>query len=715
VLERLAGFVYFRRRLVGVGIFAFLALSFALGGPVVTLLTSNGRDFQDPASQSVKAREELEAATGANPDAALTVLIRPGAAVRSPAGRRAVEDIAAEVAADPAVAAVHTTFTTHNPGFASTDGRSTYLVVNFKVLSGEQEVDAGKRIEKALEDKPGVLVGGAVIANDQTSSQVGKDLASAERFGIPILIILSVLFFGGLVAGLLPVLVGLFSVAGTLLALRAVNHFAPLSVFAINLVTGLGIGLGIDYSLFVLSRYREEVARGRSAVEALRRTLATAGRTVAFSALTVAVAMAALLVFPQRFLYSMGVGGVFVAGLSAVSALVVLPTLIAFLGPRVDALSPAFLRRATERAARGDQTGFWYRLSQRVMRHAIPVAVGTSTLLILLGLPFFNIHFTGVDASVLPKSASARQVHDELESDFRQNQTSPIYLALGASRADRPAVEKYVAGLRALPGVQAVTRPAAVGSATWRVDVISRQLALSNETKHLVKTIRDESAPFSVRVGGEAASYVDQVASLRSRLPIGLAIIAFTTGLLLFLMTGSVILPVKTLILNILSLSATLGFLVLVFQDGRFEGLLGYVSQGALNLTQPILIGTIAFALSTDYAVFLLTRIKEARDSGLSNTESVAVGMQRTGRIVTAAALMLAVAIGAFVTSKIILIKQLGLGVAFAVLLDATIVRALLVPSLMKLLGAWNWWAPGPLRRLYERFGLHETEVASGK
>jgi RND superfamily putative drug exporter len=483
----------------------------------------------------------------------------------------------------------------------------------------------------------------------------------------------------------------------------------PLSVFAINLVTGLGIGLGIDYSLFVVSRYREEIARGRVGVEALKRTLGSAGRTVAFSALTVAVAMAALLVFPQRFLYSMGVGGVFVALLSAVSALVFLPTLIAFLGPRVNALAPAFLRRASERAAVGEKSGFWYRLSQSVMRHAVPVAVGASALLLLLGLPFLNIRFTGVDASVLPKSASARQVQDHLESDFRQNQTSPIYLALGASRADRSAVETYVARLRALPGVLVVTRPAAVGPSTWRVDVFSRQLALAGETRQLVETIRDQTAPFPVHVGGESASYVDQQSSLRSHLPLALAIVAFTTGLLLFLMTGSVILPVKTLILNVLSLSATLGFLVLVFQDGRFEGLLGYVSQAALNLTQPILVGTIAFALSTDYAIFLLTRIKEARESGLSDTESIAVGIQRTGRIVTAAALMLAVAMGAFVTSKIILIKELGLGVAFAVLLDATIVRALLVPSLMKLLGGWNWWAPGPLRRFHERFGLHET------
>jgi uncharacterized membrane protein YdfJ with MMPL/SSD domain len=709
VLDRLAVFIHGRRRVVGVCILAFVVLAFAIGGPVVTKLTSSGRDFEDPSAQSVKAREQLERATGANPDVALIALIRPGVAVASVAGRAKVQEVATRIAADPAVAQVYTTFNTHNPGFVSRDGQSTYVVAAFKPLSGQHEVDAAKRIGKTLKSESGVKLGGSVEANRETNTQVSKDLARAEQFGIPILIILSFIFFRGLVAALLPILVGVFSVGGTFLALRIVDQFTPLSIFAINLVTGLGIGLGIDYSLFILSRYREELAAGREGVEALRRTLTTAGRTVAFSALTVAVAMAALLVFPQRFLYSMGFGGLFVALLSAVSALVLLPTLIAFLGPRVNALSPAFLRRSAERSARTEQSGFWYQLSGLVMRHALPIAIAASALLILLGIPFLHIRFTGVDASVLPKSASARQVQDALATDFNQNETSPIYLAITAPRNDAAAVSDYVGRLHGLPNVLTVTRPAPVSATTWRVDVYSTQLALASQTKHLVKEIRNEPASFRVRAGGESATFLDQQSSMLGRLPLGLALIAVTTGFLLFLMTGSVILPVKTLILNVLSLSATLGFLVLVFQDGRLESVLRYSSQGALNLTQPILIGALAFALSTDYAVFLLTRIKEAHDSGLSNTDAVAIGMQRTGRIVTAAALMLAVAIGAFVTSKIVLIKELGLGVAFAVLLDATVVRGLLVPSLMKLLGEWNWWAPAPLRRLHNRIGLHEA------
>jgi len=716
VLERLADVVHRRRRLVLAGSLVFVVVAFAIGGRVFSLLTSSGRDFEDPASQSVKARQELERAFGASPDISLIALIRLHSRVQSPAGRSEVRRVASTISVDPAVARVVTAFNSGNRAFISRDGRSTYVVVSFAPLSGEQERDAAKRIKRALQRDPAVSFGGPVIANQEADDQIGKDLARAERFGIPVLILLSLLFFRGLVAALLPIATGIFSVAGTFLVLRIVDAAVPLSVFAINMVTGLGIGLGIDYSLFILSRYREEMVRSGPGGPALRRTLATAGRTVAFSALTVAAALAALFAFPQRFLYSMGLGGVAVALLSAVSALVFLSALVALLGHRIDALSPAWLKRSAAREARAERSGFWYRVSWLVMRRPVPVATIAIAIVIALGIPFLGVRFTGADASILPKSASARQVQDTLAAEFDENETSPIYIA--AASPARSAVAAYAAGLRSVPGVLRVNPPipqppGRPGPTTWRVDVFSRQDSLAASTKRLVKAIRSRGAPFSIRVGGESAAFVDQESSIRGHLPLGLGIAAATTLILLFLMTGSVVLPLKTIVLNILSLSATLGFLVLVFQDGRLEGLLGYASQGALNMTQPILIGAIAFALSTDYAVFLLTRIKEARDAGNGETEAVAIGIERTGRIVTAAALLLAVAIGAFVTSKIILIKELGLGVAFAVLLDATIVRALLVPALMRLLGRRNWWAPGPLRRFHSRFGLAETPAGS--
>jgi len=329
---------------------------------------------------------------------------------------------------------------------------------------------------------------------------------------------------------------------------------------------------------------------------------------------------------------------------------------------------------------------------------------------LVLALPAFGINFTSVDANVLPTSASARQVSDTLDSDFPQDRTQPIYIAVDAPDTPRTRAElaAYADELRSLPNAATVTPPAPVGPQTWRIDVYSSSGGLSEESQALVAAVRDTPAPYPVAVGGLSASFVDQKDSIAAHLPWAIGLIAFTTIVALFLMTGSVVLPIKAVLMNLLTLGATLGILVWIFQDGRLEGLLGYDSVGALDLTQPILLGAMAFGLSTDYAVFLLSRIKEAHDAGADTSEAVALGLQRTGRIVTAAALLFAVAIGAFATSQITLIKELGVGTALAVLIDATIIRALLVPSLMALLGQWNWWAPRPLRRLHQRIGISE-------
>jgi RND superfamily putative drug exporter len=343
------------------------------------------------------------------------------------------------------------------------------------------------------------------------------------------------------------------------------------------------------------------------------------------------------------------------------------------------------------------------------MRRPVPVATASAAVLIALGAPFLSINFTGVDASVLPTSASARQVDDALKNEFPPSRASSAYVAVAAPGAARADVARYAQQLRGLRGAADVQGPQPVGDNAWRIDVLPRGPALAAESKELVHDIRAVQAPFDVLVGGDTAAFVDQSASLADDLPLAVAIHVATTLLRLFAVTGSVVLPLKALVMNLLTLSATFGLLVLIFQDGRLEGLLGYTSQGALEQTQPILLAALAFALSTDYGVFLLTRIKEARDAGASNAEAVASGLERTGRLVTSAALLFCIAMGAFATSKIVFIKELGVGVALAVIIDATIVRGLLVPSLMRLLGDWNWWAPGPLRRLHERFGLHES------
>jgi RND superfamily putative drug exporter len=369
------------------------------------------------------------------------------------------------------------------------------------------------------------------------------------------------------------------------------------------------------------------------------------------------------------------------------------------LGHRVDALAP----RRWRRHETATETGFWYRLSRAVMRRPVPIAVGATVLLLVLGLPFLGVKFTGFDASVLPKDTGARQVDDALRRDFPPGRGEPVTVALEAPRSAGPRVRAYARRLRALPSSASVAPPRHLSGDTWEVDVFSDARAFDPATQDLVRDVRATPAPGQVLVGGEAARFVDRQDTLACRLPIALAILVVTTLLILWAMTGSVILPVKALVMNLLTVSAAFGLLVLVFQDGRLEGLLDYTSQGALESSQPLVLLAVAFGLSTDYGVFLLTRIKEVHDAGASNEDAVAIGLQRTGRIVTAAALLFSVALAAFATSQIVFIKELGLGAVAAVLIDATIVRALLVPSLMKLLGDWNWWAPAPLRRLHAK------------
>jgi RND superfamily putative drug exporter len=628
--------------------------------------------------------------------------------VARPATRARVERLERQVRARPDVQSVTGYYETRSPAFVSADGSSTYFVVDVVPTDDKEVQDVSGEIAAGLSAHPGVVVGGPAVAQEQVNSQVEEDLKKAELLAFPLLFLLTLLFFRSLVAALLPLLIGGLAIVGTFLILRVASELGSISVFALNLTTALGLGLAIDYSLFIVSRYREEIARSGPGIEAMRRVLATAGRTVFFSSLTVAAALASLLVFPQRFLYSMGLGGSLVALFAMLISLTVLPAILTLLGDRVNSLSPSFLRRRAEADARPDSTGFWYRLSRFVMRRPIPVATVSAALLILLGLPFLGIKFGTVDATVLPESASARQAYEIVNDEFPPYRESPIFISVrGAERQD---VARYSRQVAKLPGIAEVRQQPLAGD-VYAVEAISEHPFASGASKEIVGTIRDLPPPAggTALVGGGSADFVDFQASLASHLPIALAIVVLATLVILFLMTGSVILPIKSLIMNALNLSAVFGLLVLIFQDGRLEGLLGYTSSGAIEQTMPILMFAVAFGLSTDYAVFLLSRIKEARDGGASDSESVAIGLERTGRIVTAAALLFAVAMLAFATSKIVFIKENGVGTALAVLIDASIIRALLVPALMELLGRWNWWAPAPLRRLHARWGISEA------
>ncbi|MBA2637773.1 MAG: MMPL family transporter [Solirubrobacterales bacterium] len=701
--HRLVRLVCSRPRRVLLAALAFLIVAGVLGGPVAGLL-STGDDFSDPNAEAVLARAQLERAAGVEPDPSIVALVRPrGGDVRSASGREAVARVARRLAADPDIARTLSIADTRDPSFVSRAGDATY-VLGFVRAQGD-EADAGERIAEAFAAADdGVIVGGAAVANPAVGEQVSEDLARAELIAFPVLFLLSLWVFRGVVAALVPLGVGLLTIMGTFLGLRLINEVTLLSIFALNLSVALGLGLSIDYSLFVVSRFREELARGAEVRAAVATTLSTAGRTVLFSGVTVAAALSALVVFPQRFLYSMGIAGAIGALLAVLVSVTVLPALLVVLGRRIDALAPPGLRHtpgATDR-------GFWYRLSHGVMRRPLAVAVVTAVVLIAAGIPFARIAFTGVDASVLSADSPAKQVDTAVRTEFPPAPTDPVLVAVSASPDAGDEVAAFAARLRALPSAEAVAPPRPLAGSTWQIDVRPRAPVLDERTLDLVDAVRAVPAPAPVLVGGASARFVDQQDDLAERLPLALAILAVTTLVILFLMTGSVVLPVKTLIMNLLTLSATFGLLVLVFQDGRLEGLLAYESQGALEATQPLVLLAVAFALSTDYGVFLLTRIKEAHDAGASNEEAVALGLQRTGRIVTAAALLLCVALGAFALSEIVFIKQVGLGTAVAVIIDATLVRALLVPALMRLLGEWNWWAPAPLRRIHERLGLRE-------
>jgi uncharacterized membrane protein YdfJ with MMPL/SSD domain len=710
VLSAIASLVTGHPRRVLVATVAFLAVAAGFGAPVTGMLSVDPDvDFIDPQSESKVSGDALRDATGQSLSPGIIVVLRTPEPVRSDRGRVTLQELVTRIKAEPGVARTASALDDPRPSspFVSRDGRSSFVAVY--AGDGADGEETGKRLDEALSARfPGVKVGGLSIAGPEVGDQVSKDLAKAEALAFPILFLLALVVFRGAIAALLPLFVGLLTIMTTFLGLRLVNEATSLSIFALNLAIGLGLGLAIDYSLFILSRYREEMERDGPGRAALSRTLKTAGKTVIFSSLTVAAAMLSLLVFPQRFLYSMAISGSITALGAGLISLVALPALLMLLGPRVDALAP---KRWRHRPV-DDQRGFWYRLSHFVMRRPIAVAAATAAVLLVAGIPFTRIQFTGVDASVLPDSAESKQVDTALKTQFPPGPTSPLHVAVTAPSGDRAAVRAYARTLAARDDVAAVEPPRFVGDGTWLVDVSPRSGPLKPQALDLVAAIRAGPAgadALPVRVSGQSARFVDQRSDLAGRLPYALAILAITTLVILFVMTGSVVLPLKAVLMNVLGLSATFGVLVFVFQDGRLEGLLGYQSQGGLEITQPLVLLAIAFGLSTDYGVFLLTRIKEARDAGASNEEAVALGIQRTGRIVTAAALLLVVAIGAFATSQIVFVKQLGIGTAVAVAIDATIVRALLVPALMKLLGERNWWAPRPLARLHARLAVSES------
>ena len=687
-----------RPRRILIGALVTFVVAAVLGGPVAGQLDSaNG--FEDPASSSVAAREAIQQASGL--DAApgvIAVVDTPGGAA-SAQGRERVAHVARVLDGIPGVAVVRTPADAGR-ALVARDGTSALVTATLRASADEGDVVA--RATHRLEGVPGVTLGGPAVAGEQVGDQVNSDLGRAELLAFPLLALLAFFFFRGGRAAALPLMVGLLAVVCSFLVIRLIDGFYGLSVYSLNVIFGLGLGLAIDYALFLVSRFREELGAERDVHDAIRVAMATAGRTVVFSALTVAAAMLSLVVFPQQFLKSIGIGGAVVALVAASVALLILPALFARMGARL--MPRGGVPNPTETR--------WARITATVLRRPGTIAAVTAVAMILVAIPTLRAQWTGVDAGILPTSHSARVVDDRLAADYPQLSADPVVIAVHAPASARVAVERYAAGVAGVGGVASVSAPQRLDASTWRIDAVVPGSPLGDTAQNAVRSIRDLSPPFAVDVGGSAASFADGHAAIVAGLPIALAILVATTLVLLWLMTGSAVLPIKALLMSFLTLGVTTGVLVLVFQDGRFESLLGYTSQGGIEEADFLVLAAIAFAISTDYGVFVLGRIKEAHDRGLSQPRAITTGIGATGRLVSAAAVLLAVAMGAFATSQIVFLKEIGVGAVVAVLVDAFVVRALLVPSLMALLGTRNWWSPRVLRRLHARVGLSEVAPA---
>jgi RND superfamily putative drug exporter len=673
------------------------------------------RGFDVPGSKSATARELVTEATRTDPANSVLALVRLGGPIETPSARRKVAAVEARLRRDPAVAAVLDWRSAHNPAMVGRDRRSTYLIAALRRLDDEQQEEAGRRLLAAFADDPQVILGGNPVANYEISKTIEDDLRRAELLAVPLIVLLSFFLFRGFVASLLAPIAGVLTVLLSFFLLRELASVTSLSIYALNLVTGLSIGLSIDWSLLLLSRYREERAKTSDLRLALRRALVPAGHTIFYSALTVAASMATLLVFPLRFLRSMGYGGIIASLVAMLVALIVLPTVLRLLGARIDALTLPRWRDPKRVAA---PSPFWRRLGALTTDRPVPVATLVVAVTILLAVPLFRIQWTTVDASSLPSSAQAFQADSVINRshEFVPHGGTPFYVVLKAPRTAAPQATALADKARNLEGVLAVQAPRFLGGTTWQINLIAAEAPYSSRTQNVVSQLSTLTRAYPLFVGGDAAAFHDERDALGSHLPIAIALLAVATLVILFLLSGSLVAPLLSLLMTALTLAAAFGALILIFQDGRFESPLGYTSQGALDLTIPLVLAALVFAITTDYGVFLLSRVREARLDGHSDNNAIRDSVTTVGRIVTSAAILFAVSIGVFGTSNVVVLKILGIGTALAVLFDSVLVRCLLLPASLRLLGGRAWWLPPSLARLHARIGLHEElDAESGR
>jgi uncharacterized membrane protein YdfJ with MMPL/SSD domain len=667
------------------------------------------RGFEVPGSGSATARELVARASGADPANNVLALVHLPAPYGAPSARRTLDAVEVKLRRDPAVIAVFDATSAHNPTMISGDRHSTYLIAALRLLDDKGQEEAGSRLLAAFAADPQVTLGGNPVANHEISGTIERDLRRAELLMVPLIVVLSFFLFRGFVASLLAPLAGLITVIVSFFLLRELASLIPLSIYALNLVTGLSIGLSIDWSLLLLSRYREERAQTPDLQLALRRALVRAGHTILFSAITVAASMATLLVFPLRFLRSMGYGGVVASLVALFTSLFVLPAVLRLLGSRIDALT---LPRWRDPHRLAQPARHWRRLGRLTTQRPLPVAAVVIILLLVVATPLSRVRWTTVDASTLPPSAQAHRADQTINrsTEFVANGGTPFYVALQApsTKAGAAAAITLADKARHLPGVRAVAPPRPLHNGVWQINLIARDTPYSAGTQKLLRNLAAVKTSYPFLIGGDAAAFHDERDAISSHLPIAAALLAAATLVILFLLSGSLVAPLLALVMNALTMGAAFGTLILIFQDGRFQSLLDYNSQGALDLTIPLVLAALVFAISTDYGVFLLSRVREARLDGRSDREAISNSVATVGRIVTSAAILFAVSIGVFGTSNIVVLKILGVGTALAVLADSLLVRCLLFPATLMLLHGRTWWLPTSLARLHRRIAPHE-------
>jgi trehalose monomycolate/heme transporter len=705
--------LYRRRRLALIAALLFAVFAGVWGTGVFAKLSS-GNDFTPPDSQSQQEQNLADQTFGRNEADVVVLYQSQHLTVTDPAYRQAVTAALAGLPRQD-VAGVTTYWSTGDPALVSANRHDTYAVLQ---LAGADDATRQKTY-KAIENDltPAALAaagltaraGGTVATEVAITKEVTADIAKAEGFSLPVLLILLMVIFGSLAAASMPVAIGGLAILGSFTVLRLLTLTTTVSIYAVNITTILGLGLAIDYGLFIVTRFREELNRQPTVEDAVARTVATAGRTVAVSGVTVAVALTSLMLFPENFLQSMGYGGVATVAVDLLAALTVLPALLAVLGPRVNALR---IRRPVRKPPAAEASGAWYRLANSVMRRPVAYVTVIVIVLLALGAPFLKISWGGVDARALPSTATVRQVQDVLDSDFPANSTDPIEVLI-TGRVTHQELAAYTRHVDAIQGVTGAQVTGAAGGTT-RIDIGYTPTTVSTQARHIVGEIRGLAPPAgaTVLVGGTTAQLVDELGSLGATLPWMALLVGLSTFVLLFLAFGSVVLPVKAIVMNILSLSATFGVIVWIFQWGHLSHLLQFTATGSIEPTMPILMLAVIFGLSMDYEVFLLSRIREVYDQTGDNTASIATGLQRTGGVITSLAGLLIIVVGSFSASGVSFIKLMGVGMIVALLVDASVVRVLLVPATMRLLGRANWWAPGPLGRFYARFGIKEDQLS---